>query len=77
MHSRTISPPNALMCTTLQRMAERVTIQVRVSPAAKAHMELLAKEFTTELVTTTLSDIARMSMQAGLPLVEKKLRGQR
>lgn len=51
-------------------MSERVLINVRVRPEAKARMDALAT--TMDL---SLSDIARMAMSRGLVLLEQDLGG--
>jgi predicted transcriptional regulator len=48
----------------------RVLINVRVKPEAKERLEILALK--TEL---SLSDIARLALSRGLPILEKELHG--
>lgn len=50
-------------------MSERVLINVRVKPEAKAAMDQLAAK-----MDLTLSDIARLAMAKGLPILERELR---
>lgn len=65
------SEPRVSTLLTIAYVTEapiRVLINVRVRPEAKAKMEALALK-----LDMTLSDIARLAMAKGLPLVEKDL----
>jgi Cu/Ag efflux pump CusA len=47
-------------------------VNVRVKPEAKARMLRLAKKMSSDEHLVTLSDVARLSMAKGLPLLEKE-----
>lgn len=55
------------MCYVLRMTTERVLINVRVRPESKARMEALATK-----LDLTLSDIARMALGRGLPIIERE-----
>lgn len=55
-------------------MERTALIQLRVKPVARDRLVALAAKLSTDEHTITMSDVARMAMAKGLPIVERELK---